>query len=55
MKTVEEFDPQPATELWLTIKKRKSHSSIKGRKQNWFRGVFTGAGVEYNRQPKIHF
>lgn len=43
MGDLENFDPTPAVDLWMSKKKRKPRSSPKAKEQNWYRGVFSEA------------
>ncbi len=57
MGSVEQFDPTPAIDYWLSKKNRRPKSSDNRREQEWFFGVFEAAksGRDRKFQPKIQF
>ena len=52
MPTVEELDPRPAVEIWLTSRSRRCRDRPKGRKQTYFKGIFLQSDEESNDQDQ---
>ena len=52
MPTVEEWDPSPAVEIWITSRSRRYRDRPKGRKQTYFKGIFLQSYEESNDQDQ---
>ena len=52
MPTVEEWDPCPAVEIWITSRIRRCRDRPKGRKQTYFKGIFLQSDKESNDQDQ---
>lgn len=57
MEPLEEFDPTPAINHWMSRKNRIPKSSPKAREQAWYKGVFSEASIEkkIQRRQKVIF
>jgi len=53
MPTLSEFDPLPATKLWLNKKSRHNKTHPEATKQRWFRGVFPDAEKDEDDDHKL--
>lgn len=53
MPTVENFDPSPAVRHWMNIKKRRPVEASKGKRQEWFRGVFDEVDEFFERKHSL--
>lgn len=53
MPTLSEFDPLPATKLWINKKSRHNKTHPEATKQRWFRGVFPDAEKDEGDKVKL--
>lgn len=53
MPTLSEFDPLPATKLWINKKSRHNKTHPEASKQRWFRGVFSDVEKDEGDDHKV--
>lgn len=46
MGSLQDFDPTPANNLWMSRKKRRPKESPKAKSQDWYKGVFNEASTK---------
>ena len=46
MPTLEEWDPRPAVEIWITSRSRRYRDRPEGRKQTYLKGIFLQSDEE---------